>query len=306
MRRLPGETVDSHYSLSFLIDAGVFTSAPDDAICYHLWVNRDRYYFQIPQALNTPPTEAVWGPEWGVMGMGRAQCHLLMEARFSMTPEYYSAIEHLRWTVDAYRHNPLFQGFDTMVREHLLGTAWAAHESYFFMISDTIACEDGQLERWSAWKELARYFHLAHRTGSGVLPTLSGIRRRLPRVGYEYDRHLNPIREYHSPTRPETSQAVVGLPDDGAPLNLPSIEVTPFENVVIVPHTMGDMAVGNPPVEVVVGVPVGTHAPPDATGDERIDLVLDVTRSRAEDGRSPSSARPSVHVLPAPISQGTD
>lgn len=195
-------SANSHYTLRELVNGGHFTHAPADCIVYHLWVNRDRYYPEPQNVIHRQgDARAVRGPEWGLMGMSREACSLVMDGQFALDGHSQSAIEHSAWLCTSYRNNPIYRNFDTSVREHLLNVSQAGHNNFFYLLHEYLWYPDrvsGRCwDRAQAWFYLSRYMHMMYRTGGGVLPRIAGIYDARGREDSYTHRLVVPIGEWH-------------------------------------------------------------------------------------------------------------
>jgi hypothetical protein len=152
-------------SLKWILDQGMHlpTRLPS-CVAYHLAVNTDTYSKTASPVTKHRPVGALPGE----------RVSQVLDARFGLNAEHLAALRYLKWHAEGHHRHPLFQGFDTMIREMLMGVSHKAAQLYFKLLGDCLY--DKETEWWDRkvkkhWWRLASYFHWLDRTGSGLVHT---------------------------------------------------------------------------------------------------------------------------------------
>lgn len=152
----PGEG-QSHYSVRHILDNGWLPDEVPETIAYHVAVNHKALGF-----------DAV---PFAVCGLPAARVQQVIDARFAIDSEAHAALSYLKWAAESHRRMPLFQPFDTSIREGLMTLAQEAVWLYFWLLSDYLY--DAESRYWERdgkwlWPRLATYLHWVGRTGMGL------------------------------------------------------------------------------------------------------------------------------------------
>jgi hypothetical protein len=201
--------VGTAYPLRDILD-GRCCSAPlpttlPALLAYHLAVNADIYFPDTDEVMTTERWLARRYPH-PVGAMNEECLHTTLNARFAPDAEAVAALSYLKWLAEGHRRHPLLTGFDTIVREKLMGLSEKACQLYFWLLGDYIY--DGQTKYWCKgdwkyqWWRLAGYLFWTGRTGSSLVCNHAGIGTG-PK-GSVYSQH---------PSDPKFEQAVPGFLD---------------------------------------------------------------------------------------------
>ncbi len=172
------------------------------AMAYHLAVNRALYHPEgatkrkvsieeleaILSNENTPSVEmtsdgalrrlTTWAKH-PVGALSPFRVDEVLNARFTPDAEYLAALRYLKWVAEGHWKHPLLTGFDTSVRETLMGLSHEAAWLYFYTLSDCMY--DTEKHYWLhgeikfLWCRLATYLHYIGRVGRANPISLSKI-----------------------------------------------------------------------------------------------------------------------------------
>lgn len=137
---------------------------PED-IAYHLAVNH-RLYFGNK------------GVRYPLAGLPARRVQQILNLTFALDEKHVSALRYLKWVSETHHRHPLLQGFDTNVRETLMGLSHKAAALFFYLICD---CQYDEESHWWARHEnripyqMPLYMHWIGRTGQGLYTGLAGI-----------------------------------------------------------------------------------------------------------------------------------
>lgn len=98
---------------------------------------------------------------------------------FVIDPEYMAALLYLKAQAESHHRHPIFQPFDTAIREQLMGFGVEAARLYFMLLGD---CLYSPMDQWyrrrgkQAWAKLACYLHWVGRTGTGCYAWNAGVK----------------------------------------------------------------------------------------------------------------------------------
>ena len=155
----------SHYTVAEVLEKGWL---PEDAlpedIAYHIAVNyKELGFSEVP---------------YPVCGLPAKRVQQLLDARFTLDHKAHAALTYLKWVAEGHRTHPLLQGFDTNVRETLMGLNHEAVRLYFYLLSDYLY--DFEAQWWARdgkrlWRPMAIYFHWVGRTGQGLYDDFAGF-----------------------------------------------------------------------------------------------------------------------------------
>jgi len=132
------------------------------AVAYHVAVNLDRY---LPNPTGYYPIGALPGK----------RVDQVLNARFALDGKTLATLQYLKWHAEGHYWHPLFRGFDTMMREMLMGISHKSAQLYFKLLGD---CLYDESKKWwerkpykHHWWRMAGYVHWLSRTGSGLVHT---------------------------------------------------------------------------------------------------------------------------------------
>lgn len=144
-------------SLSDYINEQNSYNLPNDlpeVIAYHLAINHKRY-----------------NVETSIAGLPHLWVRRVLDAEFTIEPEYLTALKYLKWLAESHIHHPLLTNFDTNVRETLMGINEKAANLYFYLLGDCLYNKN------HTWHLVASYLHWVGRVGSGAYEIKSGLDR---------------------------------------------------------------------------------------------------------------------------------
>lgn len=163
-------SLEQEISLKALVLEGLPEVLPTP-IAYHLAVNHHVYF---PKAMKVQ--ESFPHP---VGALNADRLEQVLHARFAMDPEAVATCQYLKWMAEGHWDHPLFKGFDTMVREHLMDIAVTIVQMYFWMLQDYVYDHDSRYyakdESKYHWAKLAGYLFWINRTGGGLTADHAGI-----------------------------------------------------------------------------------------------------------------------------------
>lgn len=155
----------SHLSVGEILEQGIMPPEPPETLAYHIAVNYQGLGF-----------DSVPFP---VCGLPAARVQQVIDARFAMDKDASAAATYLKWVAEGHRTHPLLQGFDTNIREELMGLNHEAVRLYFYLVSDYLY--DAESKWWAhdtkrLWLPMAIYLHWVGRTGMGLYSSFAGFR----------------------------------------------------------------------------------------------------------------------------------
>jgi len=159
----------------------------DTSIVYHLAVNRADYFTRLepdPDRVSLPGDpppvrEVVVDFPYNMNALAPQHVQLVTGATFALPPEYIPAIQYVKWLCETHWGHPLLQGFDTVVREHLLNISLSACENFFYLLGDCYNVGgERNYEEAFLWQRCARYFFWTGRTGGGLVWGFSDLGHR--------------------------------------------------------------------------------------------------------------------------------
>lgn len=141
-----------------------------EAIAYHVAVNHKLYFKDkgIRKA----------GVQFPVAGLPTRRVQQILDTTFALNDEAISTLKYLKWLAEGHHHHPLFGGFDTCIRESLMGVSHEAARLFFYLIYDY------QYDEENGWwarddrkldYQIPLYLHWVGRTGMGMYQHLSNI-----------------------------------------------------------------------------------------------------------------------------------
>jgi hypothetical protein len=181
----PAGCDDDGVYLDDLYHNGDIPDEPPPAVAYHLHLNYPKRGVQFP-----------------VAGLPGEIVQRIFDSRFVIPEEsYMPTIRYLQWLATSHRSHMLFQDFDTVIRDELMGIAIEAARLYFLLLQDCLY--DAEAEWYSrapdkpVWGRLACYLHWVGRIGTGLYASHSGIdlphvRERLAKLVGTKHPYMNP------------------------------------------------------------------------------------------------------------------
>jgi len=219
-------SAQSHYELRFLVERNALPVTVPGDLAYHLAVNRDRFFGGGPfddgrvraegEPIQLEPLNNNGRTPHPIGGLPEIYVNIVLNQTFALPEGYLAAINYMKWMFETHWGHPLLSGgFDTMVREHLLRVAQAAHESFFFMLGDAVwhNGEPSDAHAGGQWSRCARYMHWNGRTGGGLIRGFSDLddahtQRQWPDLYEE-------VRAYHAPEfRRAFEESAAEVPDN--------------------------------------------------------------------------------------------
>jgi len=118
-------------------------------------------------------------PRPQVAGLPSNRVDEVLDARFAIDASALKTLTYLRWRAESDYQHPLFQGFDTNIRETLYELQHEAVRMFFYLLADyrydaKTRWWDRGLDRF-VWQRLATYFHWVGRTGAALYAAHSHI-----------------------------------------------------------------------------------------------------------------------------------
>ena len=104
-------------------------------------------------------------------GLPPACVDVVLDAEFALPPHAVAALQYLKWLAEGHWEHPLFQDFNTVLREALCGITAEAVRLYFQILDDHRY--DGAHHWWTRhqkgnWWRYASYLHWVGRTGCAL------------------------------------------------------------------------------------------------------------------------------------------
>jgi hypothetical protein len=107
-----------------------------------------------------------------VCGLPARRVRQVLGAEFAVPDRHMATLSYLKWHAEGHRTHPLFQSFDTNVREELAKLGIESARLYLYLLQDCIY--DHEAKWWSRWEDrhwwgrMATYLHWVGRTGTGL------------------------------------------------------------------------------------------------------------------------------------------
>jgi len=127
-----------------------------ESIAYFLAVNHKMYHKN--------------GVQYDVAGMPAKAVQKVVDAVFAFDQVALDTLKYLKWLAEVHRSFPLFQGFDTNVREQLTGVARKAAQLFFYLAFDYVYDPEAKwyVRNLKGYDRCAAYLHWVGRTGQGI------------------------------------------------------------------------------------------------------------------------------------------
>jgi hypothetical protein len=112
---------DGRWTMDQVLSAGALPDPLPESVAMHLAIHRERYKVSVPVAgLPAEVVDRVFG------------------ARFEVDANYQGAIGLLASLAETYWGHPMFDGFDTIVRDNFLEPSIAATRQFFYAVGDCL------------------------------------------------------------------------------------------------------------------------------------------------------------------------
>ena len=161
-----GTVQKAGYPIETVLEKDWLPEEIPEVLAYHLAVNHDHYWDDLPV-------------QYPVAGLPADAAQEVVGAFFAIDEQYHAALKYLKWLAEGHRPHPLLTGFDTNIRERLLGIAEEAAYLYFYMLQDCLYDVEAKWYNRSParhlWSYLATYLHWVGRSGTGTYMTLSKL-----------------------------------------------------------------------------------------------------------------------------------
>jgi len=160
---------------------GRLNSRLPPSIAYSLAVNAHIYspYKEAVDGENTFDPQDGGQVVYPIGGLPAEWAQKTLDVRFIPDRHAIDTLKYLKWQAEAQRHNPLFRGFDTYIRDKLMNVCVAFARMYFDLLADYIY--DCKTQYWlrapwrRCWSNLAAYLFWVGRTGEGRVAHFAGM-----------------------------------------------------------------------------------------------------------------------------------